>query len=158
MKTIPFKNYVILSVIFIVTLGLLFYFINIYNLKEEYLSSTNVRLAFLKEINESDLDNYVSENPEFILYISNSDDDKYKNLENKLKKYRKEDYMENVIYLNSKELKNNFVDKLNKYTSDKMDNIPNLLVFSEGKIIKIMYFTEDTNVDSLISIFGEYYD
>ena len=69
MKTIPFKNYVILSVIFIVTLGLLFYFINNYNLKEEYLSSTNVRLAFLKEINESDLDNYVSENPEFILYI-----------------------------------------------------------------------------------------
>ena len=66
--------------------------------------------------------------------------------------------MENVIYLNSKELKNNFVYKLNKYTSDKMDNIPNLLVFSEGKIIKIMYFTEDTNVDSLISIFGEFYD
>lgn len=158
MRVVPFKNYVILGIIFILTLGLLFYFVNIYNLKEEYLSSTNVRLAFLKEITESDLNDYVSENSEFILYISNSENSEYVGLENKLKKYRKEDYMENVIYLNSKDISDNFINELNKYSDKKINNLPNIIVFDENKIIDVMYFNEETKVDNIISKFSEYYD
>lgn len=158
MRVVPVKNYVILGVIFVATLGLLFYFLNIYNLKQEYLSSTNVRLAFLKEIKESDLDNYISENPEFILYISNSESDEYASLENKLKKYRKEDYMDGVTYLNSKEISDIFIDELNKYSTDKISNLPNIIIFEDNKIIRTVYFDSNTTVDSLISIFSEYYD
>ena len=158
MRKVPLKNYIILSIIFIITIGLLFYFINIYNLKKEYLNSTNVRLAFLKEINESDLDNYISENSEFILYISNSESEEYKSLENKLKKYRKEEYMRNVIYLNSKDLSSDFINKLDNYSDNKISSIPNIIVFDENRIIKTDYFNSDTSVEYIISIFSEYYD
>ena len=72
MRKIPMKNYIILLAITIVTILLVVYLVNLYQTKKDYENNVNHRMTFLKEIKVEDFDNYITENPEGFIYLSNS--------------------------------------------------------------------------------------
>jgi len=158
------KNYLILTFICLLTICILLYLVNVYNSKKEYENSTNERMNFLKEITYEDFDNYIRENPDFILYISNSEDTEIVKLENSLKNsIIKKEYSDDMIYLNSKNLPVDFFETIKKYFSvnlnlNEYSSIPNLLIVKEGTIEEIFYINSSTTISSIIDGIKTYYD
>ena len=53
-RIIPLKNYIILFFITFLTVTLLIYFTSIYNKKKDYDKNNNIRMSFLKVMQEED--------------------------------------------------------------------------------------------------------
>lgn len=155
-RNIPLKNYIILLLIIFLTIVLLVYLTNIYNKKRDYDESKNIRMSFLKIMQEDDFKNFITENQEFVLYISNSDNQNIADFEKDMKKLViKKGYDKEMIYLNSKNLSDKFIETIKNYFSDslKKENIkllPNVLIIKNGKISSILYVSSITNAQDVI--------
>lgn len=164
MKKIPLKNYIALGLIFILTVGILIYFVNFYNSKKEYENSTNDRMNFLKEITTSDFNNYITENLDFILYTSNSENQDIVKVEKTLKnKLGKKEYINQMIYLNLKNTSINFMETLKQYFSENLKStdykeIPNVLIVQDGLIIQTLYVDINTTALDIIKFIEKNYD
>lgn len=155
MRKIPKKNYLYLVLIIFVTVGLLILFVNIYNSQNEN-NSKNI-MSSLKEIKNEEFENYIRENLDFILYISNSSE--YRNLEIKLNKaLKKKDYNNSMIYINYDEIDDDFINILNKHSINKIERIPNIIIFDGGMISYYDYFNEDITSDDVIRGIENNYD
>ena len=140
MKRIPFKNYVIailiVGVTFVITiLGRQFY------LNQKELSRTNINLN-LSEIKVEELDNYIVDNHDVMIYIVDSADIN-KKIENNLNKIiSKNNYNKDIVYFDLNKINkvyyNNF---LKKYNLSSLDN-NSLLIIKDEKVIKIKKITE----------------
>lgn len=164
MKKIPLKNYLVLIFISIITILLIIYLVNIYNSKKEYENSTNDRMNFIKEITTEDFDNYLRENPDFIIYSSNSESEDIISLEKKLRnKLIKKDYIKQMVYLNLKNTPIDFIETLKEHTVDPLktngyNGIPNVLVVEDGYITKILYIDNNSSVEDIIKFIENNYD
>lgn len=163
MRKIPMKNYIILSIITVATLLATSYFANVYSLRKEYENSTNVRMNFLKEIRSDEFASFITENPDFLLYISNSDDKKLIDIEKDLKKQIiNRDYTKDIIYLNSKNVSSEFKKELENYFVGNISNIrittlPNFIIVKSGSIEKVLYFGATTDIYDIIDFVDEFY-
>lgn len=66
MKRIPLKNYFILGIILVSSIFIVLY------INKLYLSTKNndnILNGFIKEIKTQEIDNYIIENPNFIIYL-----------------------------------------------------------------------------------------
>lgn len=165
MKQVPLKNYILFAIVSIASVLLVLYLKNIYESKKEYENSTNMTMGFLKEIHEDDFDNYITENSEFILYMSDSDDKNLIDFEKDLKKkIKKMEYSKDMVYLNLKNISSNFLLKFEKHLSENLKNInlesiPNVVITKEGKIQNYYFINEETNTtDVIIFITNEFYN
>jgi len=155
-RNIPLKNYIVLLLIIFLTIVLLVYLTNVYNKKRDYDESKNIRMSFLKIMQEDDFENFITENQEFVLYISNSDNQNIVDFEKDMKKLViKKGYDKEMIYLNSKNLSDKFIETIKNYFSDslKKENIkllPNVLIIKNGKISNILYVSSITNAQDVI--------
>lgn len=164
MRKIPIKNYLILLIITIITVLLVMYLVNLYKSKEEYNNDVNHRMSFLKEIKAKDFDSYITENPEGIIYLSNSSEDALKKLENKLKKeLPKKEYVNQMVYLNLKNIPIDFMKNIAKYYSATMklnenSTIPNIMIIEDGKITYTLYINSDTTSKEIFDFLERNYD
>lgn len=164
MRKIPMKNYIILLFVAVATGLIVTYLVNLYKSKQDYDNDTNHRMSFLREIYADDFNNYITENIEGIIYISNSSDDALQNIEKQLKKdIQKREYTQDIVYINSKNLAVNFGDTLNKYYSDTVkltehSSIPNVLIVKDGLIQRTLYITSETTEDQIIDFMELYYN
>ena len=130
-KEIPPKNYIYL---FIILLGSLFVLIYIYTWYETYNENklyTSIMNQYLTVINYNELDDYIVENKNAVIYVSilgnkeiNRFEEQFKNsvIDSNLKN--------NLIYLNvTDEIKTNAI---NKFNID--ENFPYLIVYTNGKV------------------------
>ena len=67
MRKIPLKNYIILGIIIVVSVFAVLYFNQLY---KNTKNSDTILYDFIKEVKPYELDNYIIENPNFIMYIS----------------------------------------------------------------------------------------
>lgn len=145
MREIPKKNYILVFVITIATIGLVVYFSNWYKASKEYYLESSVMTNFLGEIKETEIENYILENPEVVIYISSDQLDETKKFEKQLKDYIiKEEIKAHFIYLNCSKVTNDFLSNFQKkYFKGGLSNIhityPNLLVVKDGKITDVLY-------------------
>lgn len=164
MRKIPMKNYIMLFFVTIFSILIVAYLVNLYHSKQDYNNDVNHRMSFLKEIYADDFEDYLTENPEGIIYISNSEDNTLKSIEKSLKNdIIKREYTQDIVYINSKKLGINFGDTLNKYYSDTVklteySNIPNVLIIRDGLIQKTFYITIDTTEKQIIEFMEMYYN
>ena len=86
MKKIPFKNYVILCVIIVLTVISVFYVRSWYITNKEYYSRNSVIKDIAREIKIDEISNYTLESPKFMLYVSSGADADVKDFENDFKK------------------------------------------------------------------------
>lgn len=157
MRNIPLKNYVFLFLIAVGTFLCVTYLKNVYQLKQDYENNTHTRMGFLKQIHESDFENYITENLDFILYISDNNTNELQELEEELKvKLTKLEYKDDMIYLNSKNSSNNFLVELKKHFSNSLKlteitELPNILIVKEGKIVQVMNLTSETTSKEVLT-------
>lgn len=155
-RKIPLKNYLFLAVTLIITIILVIYF---YMWKQTYDNTkinTMIVDKYIQKINYNELNDYLVENKNTVIYSSVLGNTKTKNFEEKLTKVIEEKYLSNsLLYLDlTEELKNKQTKKeiLEKYP-ELNNNIksPLIIVFNNEKITSIYNIKKNNyNIDKLI--------
>lgn len=166
MRKIPKKNYLILVLVTIVSVGLTFYARSWYITAKEYYSNNSVIKEVASEINEVDIGSYTIETPSFVLYASSGTMQELKEFEKDLKDIINQlDIQNNVVYLNLDSVNiQTFKDTLKKYASnDKIasqiteNTYSAIYIFSDGKIKYILNGANEyskTYLKSLLESWG----
>ena len=148
MRTIPRRNYVIVIIISLVSCLLVWYFANLYQSKKEYDLETNKMMNVLSEVKGDELQNYILDNHDVILYLSSSRDDRYQTFEKDLKKYlKKNDLLNEIVYFDTSKVDSNFYQEFIKnyfpkeWSNPNLNMIPNMIIMTDGKVSGVLYGT-----------------
>lgn len=148
-REIPNKNYIKLGAVIIATIALTFYWASWYNTTKEYRMNNSVIPTVIGEVTMEELDNYLLENPDIIIYIASSKDNTIKDFEDDLKKILvKEDLKNEFIYVDTSKIENQefyqsfaqkYYSKSLKSKKDSLDIIPNIVLIEDGTVKDVMY-------------------
>ena len=148
-KKIPKKNYIIVALISIFTILLTLFLMNKYN-----SNKTSENITFVSEIKENELNNYVTERQEVIIYMSSSTNENIKELENDLEKYtKKKNLKDGYVYLDLSKVDSNFynefyINYLNEsYTGKFKIEEPSLIIIRNGKVES--YLNKINNINQI---------
>lgn len=135
------KNYVILGIIYLAIILLVAYLAKWYQTYQEYEKQTPVIQGVLQEISTNEVEHYLMEEPNTMLYLCTASADTCRDFEKDFKYTVKKKGLETTItYLNLSQEENpvsyvdNFVNKYGK--PDVGTSYPMLLQFQDGKIYK----------------------
>ena len=149
---IPTKNYIILGVVILVTLFILYYFYMWVDVYKESKINIPIMDKYMTVINYNELDNYVVENPNTIVYVSVLEDDRIREFEKQFKnKYRNNEIENDVLYMNiTDDIRNTNIkeDMDDRYVLNDLSitDVPCVLVFNDG-LLKSIYSVSDNNYD-----------
>lgn len=136
-KEIPLKNYILLSIVLILTIVVV---INLFLWKNTYEKSklqTPILDDYLLVINYNELNNYLVENKDAIIYVSKLNDESIRLFENKFKNIINKNNLNNkILYLDLTEVlkENNIVKEINKKYGKEMTEVPTIVIIKDGKI------------------------
>ena len=164
-KVIPKKNYIKFSLICIITLLAVFYANTWYkNYQINKLNNTYIKDK-INAINYDELDTYLIENPNLIVYVGENNNQECYEFEKYLYKIiKKNDLIDDTIFL---DLSNNYsITLLNNiqqkyYSKDlktDLNNIPALLVIQNKEIKDILIKEENIKIteDKIVQILEEF--
>ena len=150
MKEIPKKNYYILVVLLVVTAALTLLLSNIYMNREKLASNF---YEYSNKITPEDFDEFMTENSDAIIYISDKYDLTLETFEKKFQnKIDELNLKQNLIYIDKSDIDKEFLTKLKKTYNINVDlkKTPIIVVIIDEKVIKNISVTSDSNVDTLI--------
>lgn len=162
-KNIPFRNYIILAGVLILSIIVVIYFYMWYDEFQVNKINTPVMNQYLSVINYNELGDYLVENKDVVIYISFLQDDATRKFEKNFKKIVDVYSLNNsILYLDLTEQYNDsnlFNDIKNKYT---LPDMPCIVIFKDG-IVDDVYSIEDKDYDidllvSYLKIKGVIYD
>ena len=141
------KNYILLIILFIASIGLILYLCELYKVNKEEQMKTPVIDGALLEIYSTDLEHYIMDNPTTVIYMCTADNETCRVFERDFKKLlKKKDYDNQIIYLNLTDLdQNSFVEEFNNkysYKNKLTTNYPAFVLFEDGKIRGILQGNE----------------
>ena len=143
LRKIPVKNYVILSIVIIVTLFILYYFYMWVDVYKESKINMPIMDRYMSVINYNELDNYIVENPDTIVYVSVLENENIREFEKKFKnKYKNDEIDKEILYMNvTNDIKDKdiFDDMVSKYSLNGLNatNVPCVLVFENSRLKSI---------------------
>lgn len=147
-RNIPHKNYIILAVIIVVTFALLYFLVSYYEKRKEYESSLHTRMGFLSELKESEIKNYILDNHDAIIYMSDSMDTTYQTFEKQLREIMLEENLtKDIIYMDVYKMSSDFFQKFKKEFSTNQAQMstfiyPNVFIVSDGVVTSVLYSAE----------------
>ena len=157
------KNYIIVGALFLITV--LFVML----LRFWYISYNNYQLTIpilkdkITEVTVTELDTFLVENPEPIVYIEVSEDENSREVAKKLiEVVKKRNLTERVVYINLSSVENKdafFADFTAKYMDEgKLEHYPAVVIFSEGKVLSYVSKTEkqNLNIGNVEQLFDEF--
>ncbi len=150
MRKVPLKNYILLFILVGITVFLTYYCCDLYN-KHHKKSYSSTFSTFITEIKEDDIENYVLENPNVVLYISDKTDETLESSEKKMKNFLTEKNVYSYfVYINvSKELDNKLENFQENYNVNlDFQDIPILIAFQDGEL-KEVYSQKEWDASSL---------
>lgn len=156
MKVIPRKNYLLAVVICLATLIVVTYLTYICKKNQAIKVEPSILSGYVLELGEKEimtnLRNYALDNPGFVLYVSYDSSKNLNEFEEQLKDLVKEQNIKsNLVFANLNLIANkNFLNELkdNFFSDDlnnnyiKLEKQPNMFLFKNGKIIKVLYYAE----------------
>lgn len=150
MKEIPKKNYYLLVVLLAVTVLLTLSLSSIYLNKEKLASNF---YEYSNKITPEEFDQFMTENSDVIIYISDKYDLTLEDFEKKLQnKIDEKNLKHNLVFLDKKDIDNKFLTKLkNTYGINiNLEKTPIVIVVVDKQVIKNVLVTPNSNVDTLI--------
>ena len=151
-RKIPAKNYIILGFVMVVTLLILYYFYCWVDVYKESKINIPILDKYMSIINYNELDNYIVENPNTIVYVSILEDEKIREFEKELKnKYKNNEIDNELLYMNitddikDKNIKNEMTSKY-MINSLSITDVPSVLVFNNG-VLNSIYSVSDNYYD-----------
>ena len=144
LREIPKKNYIYLLLILLGTILLLIYIYKWYDTYNESELNTSIMNEYLTVINYNELDNYIIENKDAVIYVSILGNEKINRFERKFKNAILDNNLKNeILYLDLTNENINYVTK--KLQID--ENFPHLVVYTNG-IITDTYNIKENNYSS----------
>ena len=144
------KNHIYLAVLLIATVGLTFLLSSIYN-KE--VNSVSYSYENLNKITSVEFEEYMMENTETIIYISDKNDLRNNKFEKKfINKLENLNLLEKTIYIEKDELNNNFKELLKTNYNYKIDEkqLPIIIVIDSGEVVQNVIIDKNSNIDMVI--------
>lgn len=138
------NNYVTLIIIFLACIGLVLYISKLYTLNEEEQRKVPEIQGVLSEIYQEDLEHYVLDTPQAVVYMCTAPDEECRSFERKFKKLlkKKDNYANQIIYLNLTDIdQENFIDSFNnryQYKAKLTNEYPAFVIFEDGKLTRIL--------------------
>ena len=151
-REIPIKNYIILGVVLFITMLILYYFYCLVDVYKESKINIPIMDKYMSVINYNELDNYIVENPDTIIYVSVLEDEKIRGFEKEFKnKYKNKEIENELLYMNiTDDIKDMDIrdEMVSKYSINSLDmtDVPSLLVFNNGELSSI-YSVRDNDYD-----------
>ena len=151
MKRIPLKNYFILGIILVASIFIVLY------INKLYLSTKNndnILNWFIKEIKTQEIDNYIIENPNFIIYLGYKNNDN-KSFEKKFKKLvTKYDLQKDIVFIDISQFNDETFNKFCKKYADKLlEKDSSLIIVDNQKVIDVLDITKGNNDIELVKMF-----
>lgn len=157
-REIPLKNYIILGLVVLLTLGLVYYFYLWYITYEESKLNETIMDRYLEVINYNELNDYIVENRNAMIYTSVLEDNDIRKFEIKFKNIVvKNALKDKILYMDMTDI---FKDKI-KYTELRnsyqvnnynITNVPCILVFKDAKLVDIYSIKDnDYNTDNVLN-------
>lgn len=162
-KNISLKNYIILAIVLVLSIILVIYFYMWYSEVENSKINAPILDDYFSVINYNELDDYLVENKNVVLYVSVLDDKVTRSFERKLEiALGKYSFNNDMLYMDLTKVKENnnlYKSIINKYN---IVDLPCIFIFNNGVIID-SYDVVDNNYDidlliSYLRIKGVIYD
>ena len=162
-KKVPTKNYIIVAIIFAISIGLIFFFRNWYVSYQEYEKTIPILNGVISEVRYNEVYNYIDDNQSVIIYIGVADDKDCREIDVELKKLiEKKHLKEKIVYFNITDVKNKDLllkEFNNKYAIDeRINTYPAIVLFEEGKIIdfRSKIANKNLSINDVKLLFDEY--
>ena len=151
-RKIPTKNYIIYSVIVIVTLLAVFYLNEWYKAFKINQLNNSYIANYVQELNYEEFKNYAQENPNSIVYMGITNSEECLTFEKKLYKVIKDNnLLDELVFLNLTDIskQDDYLDRVqtdfyNSVITVKLDNVPSVAIMRSGKIVDIIVDEENT--------------
>lgn len=156
MRKIPFRNYIIAVCIMILTLLLTFIAVKTY-LDSQNLNNENY-MNFLSEVMPEELDSYIIDNHDTIIYMTNIEETN-KKIDAKVQKIlTNNEHIKDTIYLNLNNVDDSFYDNFaSKYNIDKsLLKSNSFILIQEGEVVKVINLNEK-NIKKLHQYIDDFY-
>lgn len=141
LREVPKKNYIYLFLILLGSLLLLLYLYTWYETYNENKLNTSIMDEYLTVINYNELDNYIIENKDAVIYVSILGNEDINKFEKKFKNIISEHNLKNeILYLDISD--ENIERATRKLNIDK--NLPYLVVYTNG-VITDTYSIDNAN-------------
>ena len=150
MKKISKKNYVVLVILLLVTVVLTISLADIYKRKDRFVSAF---YEYANKINSSEFDEYINENSDLIIYISDKYDLSKENFETKFKNKLDElNLKNNLVFIDKSSINEKFLNNFEKNYNLKIDikKTPIVIVIIDKKVVKSLYITPNSNANTII--------
>ena len=137
------RNYLITIVLFIACCGLVLYLRELYKVNQEAQRKIPIIQGYISEIYNDDLEHYVLDNPNTVVYMCIANDEDCRVFEREFKKLlKKEIYNDKLVYLNLTDVdSDSFVESFNNKYVNKTKltkKYPAFVLFEDGKIKAIL--------------------
>ena len=152
LRVIPKKNYIILGIILIISFLLIYYLYMWVDAYNETKLNKPILDKYMEVINYNELDDYIVESPNAIIYVSALENKEIREFEKKFKSLLKTNKIVNeVLYMDiTEELKNKKIveDFSNRYYINglSVNKLPLVLIIDNGNL-KMVYDVRNNNFD-----------
>lgn len=157
LREIPLKNYVILGIIILITIFILYYFYMWYDAYNESKINMPIMNRYMDVINYNEIEDFVIENPDTLIYVSVLENEEIREFEKKLKtEFKNKNILNDILYLDlTSELKDDDIkDEIREdYSINTLSimDVPCIVLFDDGNL-KSIYSIKDNgyNVSSVV--------
>lgn len=140
-KDIPKKNYFILGIILIISCILVYYINAWYSLYQYEKRGNSPITTYMEIINYNEIENYIAENSDAIIYISKSNNLKIRKFEEDNEKlFKKLELNYNILYMDAKDVNKDLKIKYN------VNEYPTILFFKNKRLVN-KYVLELDNIN-----------
>lgn len=140
-KDIPKKNYFILGIILIISCILVYYINAWYSLYQYEKRENSPITTYMEIINYNEVENYIEENSDAIIYISKSNNLKIRKFEEDNEKlFKKLELNYNILYMDAKDVNKDLKIKYN------VNEYPTILFFKNKRLVN-KYVLELDNIN-----------
>ncbi len=141
------QNYILLILLFAASISLVFYLCKLYDVQQEEQKRIPVISGMLQEIYPEDLEHYILDNPQAIVYMCVANDDTCRSYEKSFRKLlKKRENNDSIIYLNLTDVdQDQFIKEFNERYHYKMKltkKYPAFVVWEEGEIEGVLQGSE----------------
>ena len=140
LREVPIKNYIYLFLVLLGSVLFLIYIYTWYNTYNENKLYTSIMNNYLTVINYNELDNYITENKDAILYVSILGDKEINRFEEKFKNsIQDKNLKNNILYL---DITNENIANATKKLQIE-EEFPYLVIYTNGQITDTYSIAED---------------
>ena len=140
-KDIPKKNYFILGIILIISCILVYYINAWYSLYQYEKRGNSPITTYIEIINYNEVENYIAENSDAIIYVSKSNNLKIRKFEEDNEKlFKKLELNYNILYMDAKDVNKDLKIKYN------VNEYPTILFFKNKRLVN-KYVLELDNIN-----------